>query len=462
MKFKRLVLLVVILLLGAMVLSACGGGDEEAAEAPAQEAEEAAEAPAEEPTEAPMEEPTEEPMEEPTEEPMEEPTEEPMEEDASEEAAVETTATLTILADETLGPILDEFIPDYAAQAGIDIVVENVAYGDIGERVRNAIPAGEGPDIFVSGHDQIGNYIEGGLIAPVDISSVQDNLIESSVDAFTYNGEVYALPYATENVALFRNADLVPEPVDTWEDMMAVGAALMDEGTVENVTIYPNTNYHLYGINTAYGGYIFGTDAEGNFDPTDVGLDSPGFIASAEFIQDSVEQGYVPSTPDGAAADALFAEGGIPFVINGPWGLNTYREAGVNYVVDPLPAGPEGPGAPFLGARGFMINAQSPNQLLAQAFLTELLATDEIMGEIQARDPRIPAWIPVLESLEDEDIANFGQITPYSQPMPNIPEMGAVWGAWDSAMQLVLNGEDVQESLSNGAEQVRDAIAGGS
>ena len=377
-----------------------------------------------------------------------------------ETAAVETSATLTILADETLGPILEEFVPEYAAQAGIEVVVESVAYGDIGERVRNAIPAGEGPDIFVSGHDQIGNYIEGGLITPVDLGSKADSVLPSAIEAFTYNSEVYALPYATENVALFRNADLVPEPVETWDELMEVGAALMDAGTVQNVTVFPNTNYHLYGLNTAFGGFIFGQDADGNFVAEEVGLDSPGFIASGEFIQEAINAGYVPATPDGATADALFGEGGIPFVINGPWGLNTYREAGVNYVVDPLPSGPEGPGAPFLGVRGFMVNAQSENQLLAQAFLTELLATDEIMAEIQARDPRIPAWIPVLEAEEDPDIAGFGVITPYASPMPNIPQMGAVWGSWDSAMQLVMNGEDVTESLTNGAEQIRAAIAG--
>jgi maltose-binding protein MalE len=436
MKNRKLYALLVMLLMGALLLAACGGGEEEAAPEPEAPAEEAAA-------------PEEEPMEE--------------EEAAEEEAApVETSATLVILADETTGPILESFIPDYAAAAGIEVIVESVAFDDIGERVRNAIPAGEGPDIFISAHDQIGNYIEGGLITPVDISSVEDNIMDSAVGAFTYNSEVYALPYASDHVALFRNADLVPEPVETWEEMMEVGAALMEEGTVENVTIFPNTGYHIYGLNTSFGGYIFGQDADGNFLPEDIGLDSPGFIASGEFIQEAVNAGYVPSTADGAAADALFSEGGIPFVINGPWGLNTYRDAGVNYVVDPLPTGPEGPGAPFLGTRGFMVNAQSENQFLAQAFLTELIASDEFMAEIQEKDPRIPAWIPTYEAMDDVDLAGFGVVTPYAQPMPNIPQMGAVWGSWGDAMQLVLNGEDVTESLTNGAEQVREAIAGGS
>jgi arabinogalactan oligomer/maltooligosaccharide transport system substrate-binding protein len=82
------------------------------------------------------------------------------------------------------------------------------------------------------------------------------------------------------------------------------------------------------------------------------------------------------------------------------------------------------------------------------------------MTELQARDPRIPAWIPTLEAEEDPDIAAFGVITPYASPMPNIPQMNAVWGSWGDSVQLIMNGEDVTESLTNGADQVREAIAG--
>ena len=270
------------------------------------------------------------------------------------------------------------------------------------------------------------------------------------------------MPYATENVALFRNVDLVPEPVETWDELMEVGGALMEEGVVDNAMIFPNTQYHIYGLDTAYGGYIFGKDAEGNFNPEDVGLDSEGFVAAGEFIQQVVNDGLVPSTADEASGNSLFEEGRLPFQINGPWKLPDYTAAGVNFAVDPLPAGPAGPGAPFLGAQGFVVNAQSDNQLLAQTFLTELVATDEIMDAFQEQDPRIPAWIPTLEKMDDPNLAGFGVITPYAQPMPNIPEMGAVWSSWGDSIQLIMNGEDVTESLTNGANQIRETIAGGS
>jgi maltose-binding protein MalE len=215
----------------------------------------------------------------------------------------------------------------------------------------------------------------------------------------------------------------------------------------------------MIGLHNAFGGYIFGQDADGNYLPDDVGLDSPGFIASGEWIQQAAADGYVSTTKDYATADALFAEGGIPFILNGPWSLNSYREAGVNFSVDPLLDGPEGPGAPFLGAQGFVINAQSANQLLAQTFLTELVATDEIMAAFQEQDPRIPAWLPTLATVDDADLAAFGVAGQNAQPMPAIPQMGAVWGSWGDANQLVLNGEDVTETYTNAANQIREAIA---
>lgn len=429
MKNKKLYLMFIIMLLGALVLVACGGSETEDP------------TPETQATEAPADEPTEEPAEE-----------------ASEPS--ETTATLRVWADENRIPVLESLKDQVAETIGVELILEQVALGDMAEQVRIAIPAGEGPDIFIAPHDQIGSYIEGGLIAPIDLGAKADGFVPSALTAFTYNSELYGMPYATENVAFFRNADLVPEPAETWDDVQAACAGLIDEGTVEFCTVFANTNYHIYGVHTSFGGYIFGQDADGNYLPSDVGLDSEGFIASGQFIQDWVDAGFIPATADGQTADALFMEGNLPFVLNGPWALNDYRGSGVNYVVDPIPAGTAGPGAPFLGVQGFVINGLSENQLLAQAFLTELVASDEIMQAFQDQDPRIPAWTATLDAMDDEDLAGFGVITPYASPMPNIPAMGAVWGSWGDAVQLIMNGEATPEdALTNAATQIREAIA---
>jgi arabinogalactan oligomer/maltooligosaccharide transport system substrate-binding protein len=88
------------------------------------------------------------------------------------------------------------------------------------------------------------------------------------------------------------------------------------------------------------------------------------------------------------------------------------------------------------------------------------VATDEVMAALQEEDPRIPAWIPTYEEMNDPDLAGFGVITPYAQPMPNIPQMAAVWGSWGDAIQLIMNDAEAPEAaLTNAATQVREAIA---
>ena len=74
------------------------------------------------------------------------------------------------------------------------------------------------------------------------------------------------LPYAVENIAVLRNADLVPEAATSFDDMIAKGqaAGLTQPFVVEQGA--EGNPYHLYPFQTAFGAPVFGTDAEG-YDP---------------------------------------------------------------------------------------------------------------------------------------------------------------------------------------------------
>lgn len=87
-------------------------------------------------------------------------------------------------------------------------------------------------------------------------------------------------------------------------------------------------------------------------------------------------------------------------IISGPWAVEGIRAAGVPYAVTSIPSGTQ-PGAPFMGVQGFMVNAFGQNQLLAQTFLQTFVATDKTMQAFFDQDPRISAWIPVAEKIED-------------------------------------------------------------
>ena len=459
---KKLWLTMAALLVAVLVLAACGGSKAtpEPTEAPAA-AEEAA--PAEEEA-APAEEeaaPAEEeaPAEEAT------PTEEPAEEAPAEEAAApaEGGPVLTIWADEVSAPVLEQLGEAFTEQYGVTLNVVQKGFGDLRSDYIVAAPTGEGPDILLGAHDWIGELIASGLLAEVSLGDKVDQFAPNAVEAFTYtDGKLYGMPYATENVAFFYNTELVPEPPATFDDVKSLSKELIDGGNKFGYLIQTTDPFHFYPVMTAYGGYVFGKTDDGAWNPEDVGMNSEGTVAAFEWLDSMYEDGLLDpdGNIDGGLLLSAFQNGDAAMVITGPWALGGFRAAEVPYAIANIPAGTED-GRPFLGARGFMINAFSENQLLAQTFLQEFIATDETMQAFYDGDPRPAAWLALADTIDDPDILAIMKAGENADPMPNIPEMNAVWGAWGDAMTLIsTQKQDPQEALDNAQAQIEAAIAG--
>ena len=191
-------------------------------------------------------------------------------------------------------------------------------------------------------------------------------------------------------------------------------------------------------------------------------MNSEGTLAAFEWLDGMYKDGLLDAGAniDGGLLLSAFQNGEAAMVISGPWALGGFREAGVPYAIAPIPAA-EQPGAPFLGVRGFMVNPFNDNQLLAQTFLQQIVANEETLKQIYDNDPRPSAFLPLGELLDDPDLVAFMEAGVAGDPMPNIPEMNAVWQAWGDAMELVSNQtQSPQEALDNAQSQVESAIAG--
>ena len=448
MKKTRFYFFAVLLLALSLVLAACGGAEPVVEPEPA-----ATEASAEEaaPTEAP--EPTEVP--EPTEAP--EPTEEPAEEEASAEPA---EGGLVIWVDGQVAEVFEGIGNSFTDEYEVPITVEQVPFGDIRDQFKVAAPAGEGPDIIIGAHDWLGELVINGLLSEIDLGDKESELVELGLSAFTYDGKLYGMPTQTENVALVRNTDIVPDAPETWQDVMATCEALGD--SVELCfALQQGDPYHFFPVQSSFGGGVFGRDSAGSYDPTQVEIDSDGSIAAASFMKEMVDAGYVQADTDHEVSNALFDEGQAAFIITGPWSLNRLSDAGVPYAISALPEGSEAAG-PFLGVQGFMVSAFSEDPLLAQVFLSEYVATEEVMAEIVSGDPRPSAFAAVREGQQDDEaLQGFIDAGANGQPMPAIPEMASVWSSWGDALTLIQQGQEEPDvAFQNAAEQIRTAIEG--
>ena len=141
----------------------------------------------------------------------------------------------------------------------------------------------------------------------------------------------------------------------------------------------------------------------------------------------------------------------------GPWALSRIRESGVPYAITSFPNG----GFPLAGTQGIFVNAQSENLLLAQAFLTEYVATEETMLKLYEVGQRAPAYLPALAKVDDPDLQALAVAGEKAVMMPTIPEMGSVWGSWTDAITLSARDakQDVPTALTEGANKIRDLIA---
>ncbi len=375
-------------------------------------------------------------------------------------APAEPTAvpvTLRVWADDTRAPILQELAGPFKEKYGVELVVE--LKSSIRDDFQNAAPTGEGPDIIVIAHDQAGTLVANGLLAPVDLGDKASQFVENAKQACTFDGVLYCMPYATENLGFFYNTDLVKTPPTTWDEVVTMGEALKKEGKVDFIMSLTGTTYDIYPLFTAFGGYIFGKDANGNWNPQDLGIEK--MVPAAQWLKDNVAKGNLPTDTDWANNHALFETGKTPFIMAGPWALDRIRQSGVKYAVTNFPAGPAGEGYPFAGTQGFFINAQSKNVLLAQAFLTEFVATDDVMQKLYDAGKRPSAYIPVLDKTSDPDLKAMAEAGKNATMMPAIAAMGSVWGNWNDAITLVIQGKQEPEAaLKDASTKILSLISG--
>ena len=252
--------------------------------------------------------------------------------------APEAMIELVVWADESRAEALEEVVPAFEEETGVDVIIELVDFGAIRDQVGVAAPAGEGPDVFIGASDWVGELATNGILEPIDLGAKAEDFTSASRNALTFEGTLYGLPYAVEAVALYYNTDLAPEAPATLEDAAAACAEMVD---ITNCVGIPGGGdgtdaYHMYPFVSAAGGYIFAS-TDGVYDPTDVGLDSAGAIAGAQALEGFVDDGVIASTNyDGAKNQ--FLDGTQPFWITGPWELGTLNDQDtVNWSVAKLP-----------------------------------------------------------------------------------------------------------------------------
>jgi arabinogalactan oligomer/maltooligosaccharide transport system substrate-binding protein len=255
------------------------------------------------------------------------------------------------------------------------------------------------------------------------------------------------VPYSIENIALLRNTALAPTAPATFDDMVAAGTAAGTEFPYL-VQIGPEADpYHLYPFQTSFGAPVFGTNADGSYNPDDLTVGNAGGEAFATWLAAEGAAGRMSVNLTGDIAKEKFYAGASPFLLTGPWNVPDAQAAGIDVSVDAVPSAGGQPAQPFVGVQGFMVSAKTKNAIAANEFLVNYIGSEDVQTALYEVGGRPPALTAAFEAASSDPItAGFGAVGATAVPMPNIPQMGKVWQFWGVTEAAIISnqGDPVQ------------------
>jgi N,N'-diacetylchitobiose transport system substrate-binding protein len=321
---------------------------------------------------------------------------------------------------DTPDPLVEYAIAEFnKIHPDVEVQFERQQWDGIVEKLTTALSGSDSPDVVEFGNTQAQTFEAAGAV--VDLTDKRDalggdDLLQSLLEAGTYDDKLYAVPYyAGARIVLYRK-DLFEaagvEVPTTLDEFLAAGVALKEANAdVPNFSgIYlPGRNwYAVLSFIWENGGDIASKDGDAWVGE----LDSAGSIAGLEFFKQLFDTANsAPADGDDANDYIAFCNGEVGMmpapgwkpgqIVNPDDGCPDMEE---NIGVFALPGAEAGTTAPvFLGGSNLAIPVNSEKQELAYDLLTVLVSPG--FQEQFAASGTIPALKSELAQVAGSDAA---------------------------------------------------------
>lgn len=350
-----------------------------------------------------------------------------------------------------------------ASKPGTAVTTLAVPYDAFADKITAAVPRGKGPDVFIFAQDRLGGWIEAGnTVEPIDFfldDAVKGRFIPTALEAMTYRGSIYGLPFNYKEITLIYNKKLVKAPPRTTGELVQLAKKLTDKKAGRFGLAYAYNDYYYHAaLQNAFGGRVFD---EG----TRPAINAPENVKALEQLLKWIDAGILPAEPSTALITSLFNEGKAAMVFNGPWFLGEIAKD-VDYGLARLPAVDEAGGKPmrpWMTVEGLYVAAPSKNKDAAYdlvKYLTDVPASTVMALEGRQTsankrvydDPRVAG---------DRILSAFRAQVETAVPMPNVPEMSMVWSPATTVMNTVTRRAATPKgALDKAQAQVVKEVAG--
>lgn len=334
------------------------------------------------------------------------------------------------------------------------------------DSVRAAIGSGEGPDMIIWANDWAGELANSELIAPVTsivTDELRANASETAWGLFSYNEDIWGVPYSAKTLAFFYNRALVPDAPETWADVLAISAELAQDGVTG--LAFQNGFFHSAGFLYSLDGALMDADGNAAFAP-----ETEGFAAMEAYLQlhaDMYALGQDTASGvviDGSSPNPGFQQGTVAMVYDGIWNLAQFEsDLGDDLGVALMPALDNGNvPALFAQGEGFMMSASAgADEAKLAAFADWSACVTSVEGQTIAAVEG--GLLPVNSGVEIENpnLVVFGEQFALGTPFPNRPELSQFWGPMGAAIEAVgSGGQTPAEAATAAYEAIQTGIDG--
>ncbi len=302
--------------------------------------------------------------------------------------------------------LVDEF-----NQSHSNIEVEALYIGQPGEQLPKILTSVVGdatPDILWQIPMLAGKLVELNAIQPVsgwlNNSPAKSNIIPSLFESMELNDEIWSVPMATNNTAIFYRPSLfeeagINELPETWEEFQEVATRLTkdtnEDGRIDQYGMLLPLGKQEWTV-FCWLPFMFSGGGElvtGN----EVRINNPGAVKALQFWSDLLAADVATlSAPERGYELEDFKAGRVAMQITGPWTLAELAQSGIDYGVFPIPKNETS--ATVVGGENLYVMADDLEKQAAIWEFFEFILGEDFQTKWAMGTGYLPITIPGRES----------------------------------------------------------------
>ncbi|MDQ0220001.1 ABC transporter substrate-binding protein [Peribacillus cavernae] len=364
------------------------------------------------------------------------------------------------------GPRMKSIVEDYnKSQSEYKVDFQIVPQSDYYKTVDLSFSGQKnGPDVMIMHRDQLPTYVEKKLVKDVTETAEkagvkEENYAETAWEGGQIDGKQYGIPLDIHplvfyyNKDLFKQAGLDPEkPPTNREEFLDAAKKLTDSSKNQYGFVVPTLwpNQFIYPTVLFQNGGELLKDGKPNYN-------SPEGVEALTFLSDLVKKEKVsPANVQQDGEVTLFLQGKNAMHLNGPWMMEQWDKAKLNYGVAPVPQLGTKQQAVYANAHNFVIPASVKDEKKLDATTDFLKYVAENTME-WAKSGQAPASKAVYESAEFQKMKQQPQVAKqfeYAKFAPTVSNWGQISEPlWQEVNLALLGKKDPQKALDDATKK---------